>query len=68
MLSLNIEDADAWREHIQRQQIASKYPGTMCKPPAMPSWGLLVPLAPVLTELSICNTPCPSGVLSNGDL
>jgi Glyoxalase/Bleomycin resistance protein/Dioxygenase superfamily len=33
MMSLNVEDADAWWEHIQRHEFAKKYPGIMCKPP-----------------------------------
>ncbi|HYX51805.1 MAG TPA: VOC family protein [Candidatus Limnocylindrales bacterium] len=40
MMSLAVEDADAWWEHIQRQELATKYPGIMCKPPVMQPWGL----------------------------
>ena len=42
MMSLAVDDADAWWEHIQRQQIQQKYPGIMCKPPAMQPWGIRV--------------------------
>lgn len=42
MMSLAVEDADAWWEHIQRQEFAKKYPGIMCKPPAMQPWGIRV--------------------------
>jgi uncharacterized glyoxalase superfamily protein PhnB len=42
MMSLVVEDADAWWEHIVRQEIAKKYPGIMCQPPAMQPWGLRV--------------------------
>jgi len=42
MMSLNVEDADAWWEHLQRQQISKKYPGILCRPPAMQPWGIRV--------------------------
>jgi uncharacterized glyoxalase superfamily protein PhnB len=42
MMSLSVEDADAWWEHIQRREFAKKYPGIMCKPPEMQPWGLRV--------------------------
>jgi uncharacterized glyoxalase superfamily protein PhnB len=42
MMSLAVDDADAWWEHIQRQQIQQTYPGIMCKPPAMQPWGIRV--------------------------
>jgi hypothetical protein len=42
MMSLAVEDADAWWEHIQRVNLAEKYPGIMCKPPAVQPWGLRV--------------------------
>jgi len=42
MMSLTVEDADAWWTHITKQEIAKKYPGIMCKPPAMQPWGLRV--------------------------
>ena len=38
MMALNVEDADAWWEHIQHQEMEKKYPGIMCKPPAMQPW------------------------------
>jgi uncharacterized glyoxalase superfamily protein PhnB len=42
MMSLTVDDADAWWEHIQRIQLKTKYPGIMCKAPAMQPWGLRV--------------------------
>lgn len=42
MMSLQVEDANAWWEHIQRQAFTKKYPGIMCKPPAMQPWGIRV--------------------------
>ncbi len=42
MMSLAVEDADAWWEHIQRMEFTKKYPGIMCKAPAMQPWGLRV--------------------------
>jgi catechol 2,3-dioxygenase-like lactoylglutathione lyase family enzyme len=42
MMSLAVEDADAWWDHIVRADIAKKYPGIMCKPPAMQPWGIRV--------------------------
>lgn len=42
MMSLSVENADAWWEHIQRQEFTKKYPGILCKPPAMQPWGIRV--------------------------
>jgi hypothetical protein len=42
MMSLAVEDADKWWEHIQQMDIEKKYPGIMCKPPAMQPWGIRV--------------------------
>jgi len=42
MMGLQVEDADAWWEHIQRREFTKKYPGIMCRPPAMQPWGLRV--------------------------
>jgi uncharacterized glyoxalase superfamily protein PhnB len=42
MMSLQVEDADAWWEHIQRQEFTKKYPGITCQPPAMQPWGIRV--------------------------
>lgn len=42
MMSLNVENADAWWEHIERQEFTKKYPGIMCKPPQMQPWGMRV--------------------------
>ena len=42
MMSLQVEDADAWWEHIQRQEFTKKYPDIMCRAPAMQPWGIRV--------------------------
>lgn len=42
MMSLQVEDADAWWIYIQRQKLAEKYPGMMCRPPALQPWGIRV--------------------------
>lgn len=42
MMSLSVEDADAWWQYIQSKKFAEKYPGIMCKPPQMQPWGLRV--------------------------
>jgi len=42
MMSLNVENADAWWEHIQRNDFMRKYPGIMAKPPEMQPWGVRV--------------------------
>jgi len=42
MMSLSVDDADRWWEHIQRLGIATRYPGIMCKPPTMQPWGIRV--------------------------
>ena len=42
MMSLSVEDADSWWEHIQQREMAKKYPGIICKPPAMQPWGIRV--------------------------
>jgi len=42
MMSLSVEDADSWWELIQQREMAKKYPGIMCKPPAMQPWGIRV--------------------------
>lgn len=42
MMSLSVEDADAWWEHIQRLELTKKYPGITCKPPRMQPWGMRV--------------------------
>ena len=42
MMSLSVEDADTWWEHIQRQEMTKKYPGIMAKAPAMQPWGIRV--------------------------
>ena len=42
MMSLSVEDADAWWEHIQHKEFTKRYPGIMCKPPEVQPWGLRV--------------------------
>lgn len=42
MMSLAVDDADAWWNYIQQEEIPRKYPGIMCKPPEMQPWGLRV--------------------------
>jgi len=42
MMALSVEDADAWWEYIQQAQFSQKYPGIVCKPPAMQPWGLRI--------------------------
>jgi catechol 2,3-dioxygenase-like lactoylglutathione lyase family enzyme len=42
MMSLAVENADLWWEHIQRVGFAKKYPGIMCKPPEVQPWGVRV--------------------------
>jgi catechol 2,3-dioxygenase-like lactoylglutathione lyase family enzyme len=42
MMSLQVEDLDAWWEFIERQEIARKYPGIMCRAPEMQPWGIRV--------------------------
>ena len=42
MMSLQVEDADAWWEHIQRKEFATKYPGIICRAPEMQPWGIRV--------------------------
>jgi uncharacterized glyoxalase superfamily protein PhnB len=42
IMSMNVDDADAWWEYIQQKGFAKKYPGIMCKPPEMQPWGLRI--------------------------
>lgn len=42
MMSLNVEDVDAWWEYIQKKEITKKYSSIMCKAPAMQPWGIRV--------------------------
>jgi Glyoxalase/Bleomycin resistance protein/Dioxygenase superfamily len=42
MMSLMVEDVDAWWQHIQRIDLREKYPGIVLKPPALQPWGLRV--------------------------
>lgn len=42
MMSLAVDDADAWWAEIERRGFAAKYPGIMCKPPTLQPWGIRV--------------------------
>jgi len=42
MMSLTVEDADAWWSHIERIGLKEKYGLKMAKPPAMQPWGIRV--------------------------
>ena len=42
MMSLNVEDADAWWSHIQSIGLQAKYKLGMARPPALQPWGLRV--------------------------
>lgn len=42
MMSLMVDDADAWWRHIEAAQLKAKYPGIMLRPPAVQPWGLRV--------------------------
>lgn len=42
MMSLMVEDADAWWSHIERIGLKEKYSLHTAKPPAMQPWGLRV--------------------------
>jgi len=42
MMSLLVEDADKWWEHIQRIALPQKYGLCMARPPALQPWGLRV--------------------------
>lgn len=42
MMSLAVDDADAWWDYIQRKEIPKKYPGIICKPPEIQPWGLRI--------------------------
>jgi uncharacterized glyoxalase superfamily protein PhnB len=42
MMSLNVEDLDAWWDYLDRRQIANQYPGILCRPPQMQPWGIRV--------------------------
>jgi uncharacterized glyoxalase superfamily protein PhnB len=42
MMSLSVENADTWWEHIERIGLKTKYPGIMARAPAMQPWGLRV--------------------------
>jgi uncharacterized glyoxalase superfamily protein PhnB len=42
MMSLTVDDADAWWQHIERIELTKKYPGIMAKAPSVQPWGLRV--------------------------
>lgn len=42
MMSMSVADLDAWWRYIQQKEFTRKYPGIMCKAPAMQPWGLRV--------------------------
>jgi len=42
MMSLNVENADDWWQHIERIGLTKKYPGIMAQAPALQPWGLRV--------------------------
>jgi uncharacterized glyoxalase superfamily protein PhnB len=42
MMSLSVEDADAWWQHIQLLGLKEKYGLGMVRPPALQPWGLRV--------------------------
>src|SRR5213593_437369 len=42
MMSLNVEDADAWWNHIQSIGLQAKYKLGLARPPTLQPWGLRV--------------------------
>ena len=42
MMSLSVDDADAWWAFIEQREFTKKYPGILCKPPVMQPWGMRV--------------------------
>jgi uncharacterized glyoxalase superfamily protein PhnB len=42
MMSLSVEDADAWWQHIQDKELVKMYPGIVCTPPKMQPWAIRV--------------------------
>ena len=42
MMSLNVEDADSWWEHITGLGLQAKYKLVVARPPALQPWGLRV--------------------------
>lgn len=42
MMSMSVDDADAWWDYIQQKEFTRKYPGIMCEPPQMQPWGLRI--------------------------
>jgi len=41
-MSLRVADLDAWWDYVEQKEFTKKYPGIMCKAPAMQPWGLRV--------------------------
>jgi hypothetical protein len=42
MMSLMVENGDAWWQHIETVGFRDKYPGIMMRPPTLQPWGLRV--------------------------
>ena len=42
MMSMSVDDADAWWEYIHQKEFTRKYPCIMCKSPEMQPWGLRI--------------------------
>jgi uncharacterized glyoxalase superfamily protein PhnB len=42
MMSLMVDDADAWWDHVTKQGLKAKYELGMVKPPELQPWGLRV--------------------------
>jgi catechol 2,3-dioxygenase-like lactoylglutathione lyase family enzyme len=42
MMTILVEDADTWWQHIENLRLKDKYGLTMAKPPALQPWGLRV--------------------------
>jgi catechol 2,3-dioxygenase-like lactoylglutathione lyase family enzyme len=42
MMSMSVADLDSWWDYVEQKEFTKKYPGIMCKAPAMQPWGLRV--------------------------
>jgi len=42
MMSLEVTDLDAWWRYLEQREIAKRYPGIMCRAPAVQPWGIRV--------------------------
>ena len=40
MMTLNVDNADAWWNYIQQKEVPKNYPGIMCKPPEISAVGV----------------------------